>query len=393
MKGRTFVKQKTFPTVIRNRMVRQLVLYISLLVSFSLQAQSEKAGITVNDSIQEDSVTTPKPSAFKRAIKKFMNFSDFDTLYISPNRYNYALMATHFSNFEYYSVTSEFPQPQKLSFSPNPHNKIGLYFGWRWIFLGWSVDIDDIYRKTNRKNKGTEFDLSLYSSKLGVDIFYRRTGNNYKIHKIRGFYDEIPSDYSEDFSGLKVDIKGLNLYYIFNNRKFSYPAAFSQSTNQRRNAGTFIAGFSISKHNLDFDYQQLPAYIQEKMNPGMKVNKIKYTNANISFGYAYNWVFARNCLACLSLTPAIAYKASDVDAETQEGKAWYSKFNLDFLLRAGVVYNNGKYFVGTSFVGKNYNYHRNNFSLDNGFGTLQVYAGFNFHLRKEYRKKKTKREY
>jgi hypothetical protein len=322
-----------------------------------------------------------------------MNFSDFDTLYISPNRYNYALMATHFSNFEYYSVTSEFPQPQKLSFSPNPHNKIGLYFGWRWIFLGWSVDIDDIYRKTNRKNKGTEFDLSLYSSKLGVDIFYRRTGNNYKIHKIRGFYDEIPSDYSEDFSGLKVDIKGLNLYYIFNNRKFSYPAAFSQSTNQRRNAGTFIAGFSISKHNLDFDYQQLPAYIQERMNPGMKVNKIKYTNANISFGYAYNWVFARNCLACLSLTPAIAYKASDVDAETQEGKAWYSKFNLDFLLRAGVVYNNGKYFVGTSFVGKNYNYHRNNFSLDNGFGTLQVYVGFNFHLRKEYRKKETKREY
>lgn len=393
MKGRTFVKQKTFPTVIRNRMVRQLVLYISLLVSFSLQAQSEKAGITVNDSIQEDSVTTPKPSAFKRAIKKFMNFSDFDMLYISPNRYNYALMATHFSNFEYYSVTSEFPQPQKLSFSPNPHNKIGLYFGWRWIFLGWSVDIDDIYRKTNRKNKGTEFDLSLYSSKLGVDIFYRRTGNNYKIHKIRGFYDEIPSDYSEDFSGLKVDIKGLNLYYIFNNRKFSYPAAFSQSTNQRRNAGTFIAGFSISKHNLDFDYQQLPAYIQERMNPGMKVNKIKYTNANISFGYAYNWVFARNCLACLSLTPAIAYKASDVDAETQEGKAWYSKFNLDFLLRAGVVYNNGKYFVGTSFVGKNYNYHRNNFSLDNGFGTLQVYVGFNFHLRKEYRKKETKREY
>lgn len=393
MKGRTFVKQKTFPTVIRNRMVRQLVLYISLLVSFSLQAQSEKAGITVNDSIQEDSVTTPKPSAFKRAIKKFMNFSDFDTFYISPNRYNYALMATHFSNFEYYSVTSEFPQPQKLSFSPNPHNKIGLYFGWRWIFLGWSVDIDDIYRKTNRKNKGTEFDLSLYSSKLGVDIFYRRTGNNYKIHKIRGFYDEIPSDYSEDFSGLKVDIKGLNLYYIFNNRKFSYPAAFSQSTNQRRNAGTFIAGFSISKHNLDFDYQQLPAYIQERMNPGMKVNKIKYTNANISFGYAYNWVFARNCLACLSLTPAIAYKASDVDAETQEGKAWYSKFNLDFLLRAGVVYNNGKYFVGTSFVGKNYNYHRNNFSLDNGFGTLQVYVGFNFHLRKEYRKKETKREY
>ena len=141
-----------------------------------------------------------------------MNFSDFDTLYISPNRYNYALMVTHFSNFEYYSITSELPQPQKLSFSPNPHNKIGLYFGWRWIFLGWSVDVNDIFKKGTRKNRGTEFDLSLYSSKLGVDIFYRRTGNDYKIHKIRGFSDDIPSNYSEDFSGIKVDIKGLNLY-------------------------------------------------------------------------------------------------------------------------------------------------------------------------------------
>mgnify|MGYP000383944439 CR=1 FL=1 len=98
----------------------------------------------MSDSLQTDSVIPAKPSAFKRAIRKFMNFSDFDTLYISHNRYNYALMTTHFSNFEYYSVTSNLPQPQKLSFSPNPHNKIGLYFGWRWIFLGWSVDVDDI---------------------------------------------------------------------------------------------------------------------------------------------------------------------------------------------------------------------------------------------------------
>ena len=69
MKGRTFVKQKTFPTVIRNRMVRQLVLYISLLVSFSLQAQSEKAGITVNDSIQEDSVPPPRQVPSRERLK------------------------------------------------------------------------------------------------------------------------------------------------------------------------------------------------------------------------------------------------------------------------------------------------------------------------------------
>lgn len=368
-------------------MIKQIVLFLLLPLSLSLHAQTEESTPLVNDSVGMDSASIPRKSLIK-TIKKFLNFSDFDTNYISPNRYYYALMTTHFSNFEFYSITSDQPHTQKLSFSPNPHNKIGLYFGWKWIFIGWSVDVDDLYRKTNQKNKGTEFDLSLYSSKLGVDIFYRRTGNNYKIHKIKGFNDKIPDNYSENFNGLKVNIKGLNLYYIFNNRKFSYPAAFSQSTNQRISTGSFITGFSISRHKLDFDYTQLPYYILDKMNQGMKVTNIKYTNANISFGYAYNWVFARNCLACISFTPAISYKTSDVDTEMNEDNKNYGKFNLDFLIRAGLVYNNGKYYIGTSFVGKNYNYQRNNFSLDNGFGTLQVYVGFNFGLRKAYREQK-----
>ena len=364
-------------------MIRTIALFLLLSLTLSLQAQTEREDSIVPKSTQREIMK----GAFKRAIKKFMDFTDYDTLYVSPNRYNYAFMMSHISNFEYYSVTSDLPHPQKLSFSPNPNNKVGVYFGWQWIFLGWSFDVDDISRNTKRKNKGTEFDLSLYSSKLGLDVFYRRTGNNYKIHKLNGFSDNIPSGYSANFDGLKVDIRGLNVYYIFNNHRFSYPAAFSQSTNQRRNAGSMIAGFSFSKHKLDFDYTRLPDFIQEEINPGMRVEQIKYTNASLSFGYAYNWVFARNCLACLSLTPAIAYKASNVDSEVQEPK-WFGKFNLDFLIRAGIVYNNGKYYVGSSFVGKNYNYHRNNFSLDNGFGTLQIYAGFNFNLRKQYRQKK-----
>lgn len=214
-----------------------------ILFTFSLFAQNKENGSVACDSIVYK-------NTFRKALKKFLNFSDFDTTYISPNRYNYALMLDHFTNYEYYSVGNN---DQRLRFSPNPHNKIGAYFGWRWIFLGWAVDTDWLYGKKSKKKRGTEFDLSLYSSKLGVDIFYRSTGNDYKIHKVSGFSDEIPSNYSEDFNGLKVKMKGLNLYYIFNNRRFSYPAAFSQSTNQRCNAGSFIAGFSVSTHNLNND--------------------------------------------------------------------------------------------------------------------------------------------
>ena len=171
-----------------------------ILFTFSLFAQNKENGSVACDSIVYK-------NTFGKALKKFLNFSDFDTTYISPNRYNYALMLDHFTNYEYYSVGND---DQRLRFSPNPHNKIGAYFGWRWIFLGWAVDTDWLYGKKSKKKRGTEFDLSLYSSKLGVDIFYRSTGNDYKIHKVSGFSDEIPSNYSEDFNGLKVKMKGLH---------------------------------------------------------------------------------------------------------------------------------------------------------------------------------------
>ena len=225
-------------------MLKRLIFCLWILLPFSLFAQNEEESSTAHDSLS----TEKHQGAFMKAIKKFLNFNDFDTTYISPNRYNYALMLDHFTNYEYYSVGTAAPEPQRLRFTPNPRNKIGAYFGWRWIFLGWSVDTDGLLGKKSGKNRGTEFDLSLYSSKLGVDIFYRRTGNDYKIHKVTGFSDRVPSNYSEDFNGLKVNMKGFNLYYIFNNRHFSYPAAFSQSTNQRRNAGTLTAGLSVSTH-------------------------------------------------------------------------------------------------------------------------------------------------
>jgi len=45
--------------------------------------------------------------------------------------------------------------------------------------------------------------------------------------------------------------------------------------------------------------------------------------------------------ACRS-SPAIAYKTSRIEKEAEEPSDWYKNFNIDFILRAGVVYNNSK---------------------------------------------------
>lgn len=136
---------------------------------------------------------------------------------------------------------------QSISFAPNAPPKIGAYFGWRWIFLGFSFSIPDLIKKNKNGKSKKEYVFNLYSSRIGLDLYYRKTGNDFHITSYSNF--DIPSDYiGQDFGGFQSKIIGLNTYWIFNNKHFSYPAAYSQSTNQRRSCGSFMAGFSYSHH-------------------------------------------------------------------------------------------------------------------------------------------------
>ena len=253
--------------------------------------------------------------------------------------------------------------------------------------------MNDLFHKSKGKNNGNSFELSLYSPKFGLDLMYMKSGNDFKIHKAKGFDNALPPGYSVEFNGLNIDVKGANVYYMINNKKFSYQSAYSQTTVQRVSCGSGIIGLSVSTHNLHFDYEKLPIEILSNMNEDMKIKHIKYTNVSLSAGYTYSWVFARNFLANVSATPIIAYKVTKSSSLNNPESGFFKNFNIDLLLRAGVVYNNGKYFVGSSFVGRNYGYKQKGFSLNNGYGTLQVYAGFNFFLKKEYRKEKQKKQY
>lgn len=313
--------------------------------------------------------------------------NEIDTSYVEPNKFNYAFMLENSNWYEYYIFESKEENPQRLTISPNMSYKLGAYFGWRWIFLGWSVDLSDIFGKKKLSNKKTEFGLSLYSPMIGGDVYYRKSGSNFKLRSTSGIFEdnEYPA-IATDINGFSVAIKGLNAYWVFNNKKFSYPAAYSQSSNQRRSAGSFIAGFSYSQHNIKFDHNQLPAPILAKLSDALKFKEISYSDYSLSFGYTYNWVFAKNFLANISVAPAVAYKKSKMDSGDRILPT-LKDMNLDLITRAGVVYNDSKYFVGASLVMHTYDYRTENFYLNNSFGTIRIYAGFNFNKKKFYRSK------
>ena len=370
-----------------NRLHRLILFFLVFLHASYLAAQEEKQDSVgtelkrVMTRVTDGLVTGVRYTEDKvKEVGKQINA--IDTNYISPNLYNLAFMLEHSTWYEHYQLgTNQNNLIQKLNFSPNLGTKMGIYFGWRWIFLGYTFDVEDLFGENKNKPKKKEMSLNIYSSKFGMDLYYRKTGSDFKLRSQEGFnLDEQIKNIQ--FDGLQSNIIGLNAYWIFNHKKFSYPAAYSQSTNQRKSAGSFLAGFSYSRHKILFNHNKLPGPMKENLNPQLQFNKINYSDYSLGFGYGYNWVFAKNWVSNLSLLPGIGFKKSKIDDNDFKDEHWIKDINFDLITRAGVVYNNSKYFAGASLVMHTYDYRKPNLSVTNSFGTLRIYAGFNFWKRK-----------
>lgn len=320
----------------------------------------------------------------------FREFNHVDTTYIERQRYNYAVMLQHTTTYETYKLKST--SGQSVKFAPEPSNRIGPYVGWRWVFLGYTLDVNHLNNGSKRK----EYDLSLYSSLLGIDFYYRKTGNDYHITEttLDDYYDADLLD-GTDFDGLHASIKGIDIYYIFNHRKFSYPAAYSQSTVQRRSAGSFMTGIGYTRHEISFDYQALQDVVSQRisqatgseatdyeLDDGLNFGQLHYTSFTLSAGYGYNWVFARNCLLNATLSLGLSYKTSSSsllsESRSMSDDFSFHNLNVDGTGRFGLVWNNSKYFVGASALVHSYNYKKSPLAVNSMFGNFYVYAGFNF---------------
>jgi len=376
-----------------------LTITVFLLPLSTLWAQEEKPDTLVQERKSvfsaltngivdmTDGIATVVRHTGRKIRKEVKDFNAIDTTYISPNLYNLAFMLEHSTWYEHYRLGNNSSNDrQSLNFSPTLGTKLGIYFGWRWIFLGYTFDVEDLFGGNKNKPKKKEMSLNIYSSKFGVDLYYRKTGSDFKLRSHEGFNLNAPT-HKISFDGLESRIKGLNAYWIFNHKKFSYPAVYSQSTNQRRSAGSLMAGFSYSQHRITFDYNKLPPSMLNQLNANLQFSHIKYSDYSIGVGYGYNWVFAKNWVSNLSLLPGIGYKKSRVDDNDFKNEHWTKDINFDLITRAGIVYNNSKYFVGASVVLHTYDYRKPNLSVTNSFGTLRIYAGFNFWKKKEYREK------
>ncbi len=373
-------------------------LFLSLFVSINASAAGGHPFIEGNsivwhnDSIEDALLVKEDKGDELGTVRKVVRgFSKIDNNYIEPQHYEFTVMAQMTRTFDSYSLKGN--SGHSVTFSPDITTKIGPYLGWRWFFLGYMFDLKNIgFGGSEGK---TEVDFSIYSSKIGVDLYYRRTGNDYKISDIDlGNGVDVEALKGIGFNGVKVGITGFNLYYIFNSRKFSYPAAFAQSTCQKRSQGSWMAGLGYMRNSVEFDYKKFDDMAQQYAVPSISVDsslaftELKHYDFHLSGGYAYNWVFAKNCLFSASFSLAMAYKHAVGDVEENKWKGFdIADIDFDGIWRFGLVYNNTRWYAGASAILRTYNYSTERFKTRNSFGSLNVYIGYNFGLKERYRKK------
>lgn len=120
---------------------------------------------------------------------------------------------------------------------------------------------------------------------------------------------------------------------------------------------------------------------EAKIDSSLMFSKVKYSDVNVTCGYAYNWVFAKNWLFNASLSVGVAYNSSKSDNEREHldiTNFSFKNVNLDGIGRFGIVWNNTHWYAGASTIIHSYNYKEKQFSTNNSFGSLNIYVGVNF---------------
>ena len=215
-------------------------------------------------------------------------------------------------------------------------NTLSIAATYRGITLGAAINPALIAGRY----KDYELNINSYGNRFGGEVIYQRA-KNFKGHI------EMNDSYIVDLPNNILTVQTLNLngYYVLNNKRFSYPAAFTQSYIQRRSAGSVIIGASLHAQDLEND--------TEKLNNTLATH-LKTVNVGVGCGYGYNFVLRHNWLIHISSLPTFivyGYRRMYIDNEQQTMD--YSFPEVIITARGAVVHSWKKYFVGATMV---YNY-------------------------------------
>ena len=199
-------------------------------------------------------------------------------------------------------------------------------------YLGFSLSAALNPAKMMGKYRDFELNFNSYGRRFGYDVIYQDAKNFTGWHDHEGMERIVLPD-----GLLSVKTLNLNAFYVFNSRRFSYPAAFSQSYIQRCSAGSFLLAASGMGQHATLDWDQ-------KMD-------LKMTHIGLGAGYGYNYVPSRGWLLHISALPTfIVYSNTSMTFGDNRVPLHYHFPEVIITGRGAVIRQWGNKFLGMSMV-------------------------------------------
>lgn len=232
---------------------------------------------------------------------------------------------------------------------------------YRGISLGFAINP----AKIAGKSKDNELNLVSYGNRFGFDASYLSS----KTYSGSVSSGGIEADVSKGMVSQKA--LNFNAYYAFNGRRFSIPAAFTQSYIQRRSAGSVMVGVSFDGQVTDIDKV-------ETVNYGAV--RIKILEVGVGAGYGYNLVAGKRWLFHLSALPTFDVFIKSHISEGGQRVSMNYKFPAAIITgRGAAVYSWKNKFVGASMVYNNSSEgSRSRLHIMRDKWRLRVFYGFRF---------------
>ena len=189
----------------------------------------------------------------------------------------------------------------------SPSTYAGVWAGYRGYGLGYSWNVGG--------DRGSILTFGAMGGAYGINLRIHRFENDEpEVFYSGRFLDELddPPEWAtlEENTFTEHLLRPINTrtlildgYYLFNGRRFSYAAAYDQSTIQRRSAGSLMAGAMYYHSHIDYAADENAEFILLMDNIG----RAKQWQASAGVGYAYNLVPCRGLLVSAMAMPMLTF--------------------------------------------------------------------------------------
>lgn len=262
------------------------------------------------------------------------NKSNYDTAYIRRPRFPFTVKVRYNVAGSKISTRAKLDgHSYKYDLSTSNQTTASVALSYRGLSVAMAINPKKLFGK----DKSKSFNFTLYANRYGMDLAYQDS----RQYSGTGDYDGLHEEFTTDL--VHSQITNMNAYYAFNFRRFSYPAALTQSYIQKRSAGSWLLALSLINGRINVDRAE-EVEVPEA--------RIRMMNIGLGGGYGYNWCLPHRSMIHGSLLPTVnVVPCNKMTIEGEHNRIKYAFPEVIVTERFALVhYFNERHFANLTFV-------------------------------------------